>query len=254
MSNMFSVNEKVVIVTGGAHGLGFAYAKSFLENGAKVAICDINEGFISEAEQELACYSGRLFTGKVDVTNEEQIHSFVDKVIEHYGKVDVLVNNAGVLIRKYPEEMNGADWDFVSDINVKGTFMFAVDVGKRWIAAGQKGKIINISSQTGLRASDRRLVYCTTKAAIIQFTRTLAMEWGKYGINVNAIGPGYIKTDMNKDLRADPVRYQKMKDEVPMGDFGIPEDLVGTMLYLSSSASDYVTGQIVFVDGGLVTA
>ena len=253
MTDLFSVKDKVVVVTGGAHGLGFAYAKGFLEHGAKVAICDINEGFLKEAEEALSCYPGRVFSGRVDVTSAEQIKSFVDQVEAHYGRIDVLVNNAGVLIRKFPEEMNEADWDFVSDINVKGTFLFAIEVGKRWIAKGEKGKIVNISSQTGLRAADRRLVYCTTKAAIIQFTRTLANEWGKYGINVNAIGPGYIKTDMNKDLRADPQRYQSMKDEVPQGDFGLPEDLVGTMIYLTSSASDYVTGQVVFVDGGLVT-
>lgn len=250
---MFSVKDKVAIVTGGAHGIGQAYAQAYLENGAKVAICDINQEFLNEAESYFNEKGFQVMTGRVDVTSYADIQGFVKKVIDKLGGIDILVNNAGVLIRKFPEEMYENDWDFVMDINVKGSFMFATEVGRYWINNKRKGKIVNISSQAGVRAADRRLVYCTSKAAIIHFTKALANEWGKYGINVNAIGPGYIKTDMNKDLRADPIRYQNMKDEIPMGDFGLPEDLAGTLLYLSSSASDYVTGQTIFIDGGLVT-
>ncbi len=253
MKNLYEMEGKVAIVTGGAHGIGFAYAKGYLEHGAKVAICDVNQTYIDEAKEKLMEYGDSLLAGKVDVTDEAQIHTFVEQVLAAFGQIDVLVNNAGVLIRKFPEEMDGKDWDFVMDINVKGTFLFSVEVGKWFIAQKRRGKIINISSQTGLRAADRRLAYCTSKAAIIQFTRTLASEWGKYGINVNAIAPGYIKTDMNKDLRSDEKVYQSMKDEIPMGDFGLPEDIVGTLIYLSSEASDYITGQVIFTDGGLVT-
>lgn len=253
MENLFSVQEKVAIVTGGAHGIGFTYAKSYLEHGAKVAICDVNQEFLNEASEQLKEYRDNVMTGCVDVTSEEQIHEFVGNVLNHFGQIDILVNNAGVLIRKFPEEMNGKDWDFVMDINVKGTFLFSIEVGKWFIEQKKRGKIINISSQTGIRAADRRLAYCTSKASVIQFTRVLANEWGKYGINVNAIGPGYIKTDMNKDLRSNEKLYQSMKDEVPLGDFGVPEDIIGTLLYLSSKASDYITGQVIFVDGGIVT-
>lgn len=253
MKNLFSLEGKVAIVTGGAHGIGLSYAKGLLDHGARVAICDINEKFLQDANKELGEYGNSFMTGQADVTSAGQIHEFVGQVLEIFGQVDILVNNAGVLIRKWPEEMNGDDWDFVMDINVKGTFLFSVEVGKWMIAQKKKGKIINISSQAGVRAADRRLAYCTSKAAIIHLTKTLANEWGKHAINVNAIAPGYIKTDMNKDLRADERVYQAMKDEVPLGDFGVPEDITGTMIYLSSEASDYITGQIIFADGGIVT-
>ena len=252
--DLFSVENKVIIVTGGARGIGLAYAIGFLNNGAKVAICDINEESIKEAENLLYDkYPDRVLVDKVNVIEASEIHTFTDKVYEIFGSVDVLVNNAGVVLRKYSEEMDGDDWDFVMDINVKGSFLFANEVGKRWISQGRGGKIINISSQTGVRACDRRLVYGTSKAAIMHFTRCLANEWGKYNIKVNAIAPGYIKTDLNVDARSNPTIYQKQKEEVPLGDYCEPEDLVGTMIYLSSAASDYITGVTVFADGGLVT-
>ena len=249
----FSLENKVAIITGGAHGIGIVYAKGMLEKGAKVAVCDVNEKYIEEAKKELAKYGGSVIFGQVDVTNSTQVEDFVKETVKAFEGIDILVNNAGVLIRKFPEDMDQKDWEYVMDINVTGTFLFSVAVGKTMIASKKRGKIINISSQTGYRAADRRLAYCTSKAAVISFTKTLAYEWGKYGINVNAIAPGYIKTDMNKDLRADPVRYQSMKDEVPLGDFGVPEDLVGTLVFLSTSASDYVTGVTIPVDGGIVT-
>jgi len=252
MKNLFSVEEKVAIVTGGAHGLGLSYAKGLLDHGARVAICDVNEQFLADARKELAKYGESAMAGQVDVTSAEQISAFVRKVVDRFGQVDILLNNAGVVLRKWPEDMDGNDWDFVMNINVKGTFLFATEVGRWMIANQRKGKIINIASQAGYRAADRRLAYCTSKASIVHFTRTLANEWGKYGINVNAIAPGYIISDMNKDLRADETRYKAMRDEVPLGDFGMPEDITGTVIYLSSAASDYITGVIVPADGGLI--
>jgi len=253
MNEIFSIKDKVAVITGGAHGIGIAYAIGLLEQGAKVAVCDVNETFLSEAKETLAKFGEAVMIGCVDVTSPSQIDKFVQKTLRTFGSIDILVNNAGVLIRKFPEEMYEDNWDYVMDINVKGTFLFSTAVGRTMIAAKKKGKIINISSQAGYRAADRRLVYCTSKAAIIHFTKTLAHEWGKYGINVNAIAPGHIKTDMNEDLRSNVELYQGMKNEIPLGDFGMPEDIIGTLTYLSSSASDYVTGQTIAVDGGLIT-
>ena len=248
---LYSVEGRVAIVTGGAHGIGEVYAGGLAEHGAKVAICDINGDNLKRVAAEFAAAGLDCLTGIVDVTKQPQIESFVQKVVETYGGIDILVNNAGVLLRRNPEDMTESEWDFIMDTNVKGTFLFSQAVGKRMIQAGKGGKIINISSQAGVRACDRRLGYCTSKAAIAHFTKTLALEWGKYAINVNAIGPGYIKTDMNADLRADPVRYSQMVKEVPLGDFGEPQDILGTLIFLSAKASDYVTGQIIFVDGGI---
>ncbi|KJS81164.1 MAG: hypothetical protein JM58_17600 [Peptococcaceae bacterium BICA1-8] len=253
MVDMFSIKDKVIIVTGSGKGIGYVYAKGLAEKGAKIAICDINQENLNKVEQEFKGAGYQVVSQKVDITNQSEIENFVKEVINNFGKIDVLINNAGVLLRRLPEEMLENEWDFIMDINVKGTFLFSQAVGKEMIKADCGGKIINISSQAGVRAADRRLGYCTSKAAIIHFTRTLANEWGKHKINVNAIGPGYIKTDMNTDLRADPVRYAKMKQEVPLGDFGEPEDILGTIFYLCSGASDYVTGQIIFVDGGITT-
>lgn len=254
MSNLFSIKDKVIIISGAGKGIGYVYAKGLAAQGAKIAICDINEDNINKAVQDFKEAGYQVYGQKVDVTSQAQIEDFVQAVIKKFDGIDALINNAGVLLRRLPEEMSESEWDFIIDTNVKGTFLFSQAVGKEMIKAGKGGKIVNISSQAGVRAADRRLGYCTSKAAIIHFTKTLASEWGKYKINVNAIGPGYIKTDMNADLRADQVRYDAMKKEVPLGDFGEPEDIMGTMIFLCSAASDYVTGQIVFVDGGITTA
>lgn len=249
--SLFSVEGKTVIVTGGAHGLGLNYARTLLDHGARVAICDKNPQFLEEAVKTLREAGYAVLAGEVDVTREPEIQDFVDKVEKAYGGIDVLINNAGVLLRRSPEVMTEQEWDFIQNVNVKGTFLFSKTVGSRMIAGKRPGKIINITSQAGVRAGDLRIGYCTSKAAIIHFTKTLALEWGKYGITVNAIGPGYIKTDMNADLRADPEKYAAWQAEIPLGDFGDPEVLNGTLLFLSSAASDYITGQSIFVDGGV---
>lgn len=253
MADLFSVRDKVIIITGAGQGIGRVYAKGLAEHGARIAICDLNEENLKETEREFRDAGFDVFAQRVDVTSQKQIDVFVKAVVGYFGSLDALINNAGVLLRRLPEEMLESEWDFIMDTNVKGTFLFSQAVGKEMIKAGRGGKIVNVSSQAGVRAADRRLGYCTSKAAIIHFTRTLANEWGKYHINVNAIGPGYIKTAMNADLRSDPVRYDQMKKEVPLGDFGEPEDILGTLVFLCSVASNYVTGQTIFVDGGVTT-
>jgi NAD(P)-dependent dehydrogenase (short-subunit alcohol dehydrogenase family) len=249
MENLFSIKNKIAVVTGGAQGLGFVYTKALLSSGAKVVICDLGKERVEQAVAELRTY-GDVSGFETDVTNEGDVQDLVRQVIEKHGQIDILVNNAGVIQRVAAENMDGAEWDRVMNVNLKGTFLCCRYFGEH-MKKNRKGKIVNISSVAGKKALDLRLAYCTSKAGIAHYTKTLAAEWGPDQIQVNAIGPGYIKTSMNEDLRKDPVRYQQMVNDVPLGRFGEPNELVGTLLYLVSPASDYVTGQTIFVDGGI---
>ena len=251
-TNLFSVQDRVVIITGCARGIGLTYARGLGEHGAKLAICDIQDKEIIEKGRDLEKSGCEVMASRVDVTNPEEIDAFVQQAVKRFGRIDGLVNNAGVLMRRTPEEMKLEEWEFIQKVNVNGTFLFAQAVGKEMIKQ-REGSIVNIASIAAKQALDLRLAYCTSKAAVEHFTRTLAFEWGKYNIRVNAIAPGFIKSDMNADLRANPEIYNRMVSEVPLGCFGEPEDLLGTLLYLLSSASTYVTGQTIFVDGGKTT-
>ncbi|WP_028307785.1 SDR family NAD(P)-dependent oxidoreductase [Desulfitibacter alkalitolerans] len=251
MNDLFSVDGKVAVVTGGARGLGYTYAEALVSLGARVIICDIIQENIDIAIEKLSTY-GIAEGYLVNVSSEAEVIAFVNRVLNKYKNVDILINNAGVVQRVAADKMDGDEWERVMSINVKGTFLcsryFGEEMKKR-----KKGKIVNISSIAGRKGLDLRLAYCTSKSAIEHFTRTLAAEWGPDFVQVNAIAPGFIKTSMNEDLRNDPIRYKKMVEQVPLGRFGEPEELVGTLLYLVSSASDYVTGQTIFVDGGIIT-
>ena len=249
MSQLFSVEGKVAVVTGAGRGLGYEYAKTLLKEGAKVCICDVNVQSIQQAKKELNGF-GELNSYIVNVASEQEVIEFARNIFDKYGRIDILVNNAGVVQRKSIEDMDEKEWNRVMDINVKGTFLCSKYLGNYMKGTG--GKIVNISSISGRKGLDLRLAYCTSKASIEHFTRTLAREWGPYNIQVNAIGPGYIKTKMNEDLRNNKVIYQSMLESIPLGRFGEPIDLVGTLLFLVSQASDYVTGQTIFVDGGVL--
>lgn len=251
MENLFSVKDKVAVVTGAGRGLGFVYARALLQFGAKVVICDLVPEQVEQAVSELKAY-GNVEGHAVNVAVEQEVRDFAKRVIERHGQVDILVNNAGVVQRVATANMDAAEWERVMGVNLRGTFLCCRYFGEH-MRSRKKGKIVNIASIAGVKAMDLRLAYCTSKAGVIQLTRTLAMEWGPDNIQVNAIGPGYIKTKMNEDLRSDPVRYQLMVSEIPLGRFGEPEDLIGTLIYLVSPASDYVTGQTIFVDGGVIT-
>jgi NAD(P)-dependent dehydrogenase (short-subunit alcohol dehydrogenase family) len=251
LDHLFSIQGKVAVVTGGAMGLGFEYAKALLTSGAKVVICDIDTENLEAAVTDLRNY-GEVKGYVVNVTSEQEVSQFASQVFENQGSIDILINNAGVVQRKTVEDMDGTEWDRVMDVNVKGTFLCSKYLGQ-YMKQKQKGKIVNISSIAGRKGMELRLAYCTSKASIEHFTRTLAREWAPYQIQVNAIGPGYIATRMNEDMRNDPVVYKKLVDSIPAGRFGEASDLIGTLLYLVSPASDYVSGQTIFVDGGVIS-
>jgi len=253
-----NLNGKVAIVTGGSRGLGKGYALALAEAGANVAIADIISAeealsalkkISSEAKDERR----KFLAIKFNVTNLSSINQMVEKVVDEFGKIDILVNNAGMNIRKPAIEVTGEDWDKVVNTNVKGAFFCAQAVGKVMIKQ-RRGKIINIGSLTSKVALPNMVAYAVSRGGILMLTKSLAIEWAKYNINVNAIGPGYFKTSQTASLFADKHWVEETLKKIPLGRAGLPEDLGGTVVFLASEASDYITGQMIFVDGGWLAA
>ena len=246
---MFDLDNKVAIITGASRGLGKAMAKGLAQQGAHVIITDILD--ISEAESEIKQYDEQVMGLTVDVTNATDIQNMVKKTLKQFDSIDILINNAGILKTNDAEDFSEEDWKKVIDVNLTGQFLCARMVGKQMIKQGS-GKIINISSIAGLGGYASSVAYSASKAGVISLTKTLAVEWGKHGINVNAICPGVFATDMTDDyLKSE--EFQKMiKSEVPLSRYAKPDELIGTIVYLSSDAANYVTGHALVIDGGWV--
>lgn len=248
---MWELKERVVIVTGGARGIGQTYVRAFMEAEARVVIADIDMAAAQELLSEFSEERHNILYLPVDVTDFESCQRMVEKVWEKWQRVDVLVNNAALyatLSRKPFYEITDAEWDRVMAVNLKGMFFCAKAVFPR-MAERNYGKIINVSSTTIFRGSPFFLHYVTSKAGVVGFTRALAREVGDYGIRVNAIAPGLTVTGENdKVSQAD--RFAKAIADRCLKRHQFPEDLVGTVLFLSSPHSDFITGQVITVDGG----
>ncbi|KAB2336234.1 3-oxoacyl-ACP reductase FabG [Cytobacillus depressus] len=245
----FDLNERVAIVTGGSKGLGEGMAYALAEQGADIVIVSRNQ-----AEGELVAAKIRDMGRKsialsVDVQDISSINQMVKTVKEKFGRIDILINNAGVGITKFALEVTEAEWDKVVDTNLKGVFFCAQAVAK--VMKEQKyGKIINISSLAGLKGSNAMAPYCASKAGIINLTRALAKEWARYHINVNAIAPGYIKTALNEEELSNESFRNKMLSAMAIQRLGELDDLAGSVILLASEASSYMTGQTIVIDGG----
>jgi len=245
-----NLSGRTAIVTGGNQGIGFAIARGLARHGAHVVIAN------RRAEQGAAAARMLLDEGlaaeamRADVGDGASVQRLVDAVIERHGHIDILVNSAAVIVRKPVEEVTEEEWQWVMDVNVKGTFLCCRNVGRHMIER-RSGKIINISSNVSQVIQPLRSVYAVSKAAVSHLTRALAVEWAQYGINVNAVAPGPTVTDFNRQYLEDhPVDKQRAIDSIPMARLGDPSDHVGAALFLASDASDYVTGQTILVDGG----
>ncbi|WP_044297741.1 SDR family NAD(P)-dependent oxidoreductase [Robinsoniella peoriensis] len=253
VNDLFDLSGEVALVTGASKGLGKMFAKTLVNAGAKVCLLSFEREELLRTEKELkeAGYDCMSFHG--DITHENEIQDCVDQIIKYYGKLDILVNNAGIgRCNKTPEETTLNEWEKVIDINVNGSFICAKVAGKEMLKK-KKGKIINMSSISGkvINKGVHGGSYDVSKAAIDGLTKALASEWAKYNINVNAIAPGYFMTDPNKEFfKADPGFYDLALGLIPAGHMANPEELAGTLLFLSSRASDYVHGTIIQVDGG----
>lgn len=256
MKNYFDVAGKYALVTGASSGLGRQFALCLAEQGAHVAIAARRIDRLQEVKQEIESYGVRCIAIQCDITVSQQVIAAVDQVMQAFGRIDILINNAGLGTAMPATEFDDDSWQKMMDTNVTGLFYVAREVGKVMLRQ-QYGKIINTGSihcQITMNGFPRS-AYSTTKGAVNMMTKALASEWAKCGITVNTIGPGFFATEMTaRDMQSDtdePSPYVKMvQTNCPMGRFGHPEELNGIMLYFASDASSYCTGQLMCVDGG----
>ena len=243
------LNEKVVIVTGGASGLGEAMARGFASQGAVVVIADIQEEQAQDLAQKLTKKGARASAVRLDVRSQDSISKMVDFALENFGRIDVLCNNAGVNVRKLAVDVTNSDWDKVMDVNLKGMFFCAQAVGKIMIRQ-HSGKIINTASVSAVLGHPKRAIYASAKGGVLLMTKVLANEWAPYNINVNAIGPGFVRTPLTEAMISQPGAEEGMLVRIPLGRLAVPKDVVGPVLFLASSLADYITGQLILIDGG----
>ena len=251
MENLFDLRGKVAIVTGGNGGIGKGIADGLASAGSDIVIFARNDKKTAEAVADIKKKYGVKALGlQVDVGQEASIQNGVKRVLDKFGKVNILVNNAGVNIRKMPQEYTVEEWDWILGINLRGAFLCAKAVYPAMKKAGG-GKIISIGSMTSLYGLPRVLCYACSKAGIVQMTYTLALAWARDNIQVNAILPGWIDTPLTVSARKDfPGLDDFVLDRVPAGRWGVPGDFAGAAIFLASRASDFVTAEYIKVDGG----
>jgi gluconate 5-dehydrogenase len=253
MDDLFRLDDKVAVVIGGAGGIGEIMAFGLAGQGAKVVVASRNMQKLEAVAHKIQSQTkSEAAAFQVDVTEKQSVAQLVKQVVSKFGTVDILVNSQGENLKRAAVDFPVEDWDLMFNINVKGTMLSCSEFGKVMIEK-KKGKVINLSSVRGLRATlwGGNEGYCATKGAVDMITRSLASEWAPYNINVNAIGPSLIYTELAAATLQDPERLQKYLANVPLKRVGQPRDLVGACIFLASAASDFITGQILYLDGGL---
>jgi len=250
-NSLFDLTGKTALVTGASSGLGRHFAACLASAGASVVVAARRMDLLESLANELIANGGNAAVARLDVTDAASVKAALDVCEAKFGGIDVLVNNSGVIATASVLDQSEADWDFVLDTNLKGSFLVAAEAGRRMRAAetGRPGSIINIASILGLRQAAQVAAYSASKAALIQLTKSMALELARYGIRVNAIAPGYIETDLNRDFFATPAGEALIK-RIPQRQLGRPQDLDGALLLLASDASRYMTGAVIAVDGG----
>lgn len=243
----FNLKGKVALVTGASTGLGQAMAVGLAEAGADVVL--VARRSLQETEKQIVACGRKALPINADLTTTGSIKMIIDRTLAEFGSIDILVNNAGTIRRSPALEYTEEDWDAVLDLNLKTVFFLSQAVAKTMVRKG-KGKIINIASVLSFQGGVLVPAYAASKGAIASLTKALANEWARHGINVNAIAPGYMATDMTAPLQADPDRNRSILERIPAGRWGTPADLQGAIVFLASEASDYIHGHILCVDGG----
>ena len=252
---MFDFKGKVAVVTGASGiGIGREIAERFHEAGARLAICSRSQARIDAAAREIAGdRADDILAMEADMSSIEDIHAFIDAAAARFGRIDILINNAGVQFPKPSLEVTEEDWRRTVDTNLRGYF-FAAQRAAMYMTRAGGGVIVNIGSVNAVTVVPGQAVYAATKAGISQMTKSLAREWGREGIRVNCVGPGSIPTLINADIYKDPAVEKAMCEKIPMGRRGTTREIADATLYLASDYASYITGQTLFVDGGLTLA
>jgi NAD(P)-dependent dehydrogenase (short-subunit alcohol dehydrogenase family) len=246
---IFELKDKVALVTGSTRGLGEVSARALAGAGADIAVCGRSAEDLKRVTGEIL-KSGRTAEGFfIDVTSKQSVAEAVDRILERFGRIDILVNNAGVNYRvpvlEYPED----EWDRVLNTNLKGYFLVTQAVVPQMIENGY-GKVINMSSILGTVGLPHQVAYASSKGGVDQMTKVMALEWAKQGVRVNAVGPTYFETELVTQIRDDPQRFNFINERTPMGRWGYLPELEGIIIFLASPASDFITGQTIYIDGG----
>lgn len=248
----FKLTDQVAVVTGGGTGIGGAIARGFAEAGARVAVAGRRAEPLEEVCREIASKGGEAIAVPADVTDCGSLEALVKAVTGRWGKIDILVNSAGILVKAPAEDMTDTEWRRVIDANLTGTFLACRAVAPGMIER-RGGRMINVASVTSFDALPNVPAYVASKGGVLQLTKALARDWARYGIRVNGIAPGFFITDLNRDV-IDDERQRRIMEKTPLGRLGELSDLVGAAVYLASRASDFVTGTTIVVDGGFLAA
>lgn len=251
--NMFDLSDQTVVITGGARGIGLAIADGMSAWGAEVVLVDVDPSGQSAAD-DLQQRGRRASFRQCDVTSSRDVNALFESLNERLPGVTSVINGAGVSARIAAEDYPDADLDRMIDLNLKGVFYVMRAAAKAWITAGRTGRIINIASFAGLVADPFSAPYAATKGAVVQLTRTCAVEWAPHGILVNAIAPGYVRTEMTAATLDSDAGLKRVAERTPLGRPGNPEEIAGAAIFLAARASSYVTGHVLCVDGGWTVA
>ncbi len=245
------LKDRTAVVTGGARGIGKSIALLFAQEGADIVVCDVNIAEAQKTSSEIEALGRKSMALEMDVTNFAKVEEGINKILDKFGKVDILVNNAGITKDNLLLRMSDTEWDAVLGVNLKGAFNCTKAASKVMIKQ-RRGKIVNIASIIGIIGNPGQANYSASKAGIIALTKTAAKELASRNINVNAVAPGFIQTDMTAKLPEEVKK--KMLEAIPLAKLGTPEDVANVCLFLASDESSYITGQTITIDGGMVMA
>lgn len=249
MTDLLGLRNKVVLITGAGKGIGYETAKVFASQKTKLAVISRSEEDLVKLEQEVGLDADYFFAMAGDVSDPQVVIQFVDEVIQRFGRIDVLVNNAGIRFRKKFLEITYEDWQHVMNVNLGSTFLFCQEVGRHMLSQGS-GRIINMASIVGTLGLPELVGYAASKGGIISLTKSLALEWAENNINVNVIAPGFCKTSYSENFKNNSGLYDFTIERTPMRKWGESDDIAKTCVYLASDLSNYVTGEVINVDGG----
>jgi NAD(P)-dependent dehydrogenase (short-subunit alcohol dehydrogenase family) len=247
------LSDKVAIVTGASQGIGQGIALSLAQCGARVTLAARNLERLQETARQVEAAGGTACVVATDVTRADQVQAMVDTTLEQFGRIDVLVNNAGIMLQRPLLELSEDDWHHVLDSNLTSVFLCCQRVG-RYFVAQQRGKIINIASHWGFVGVSNVAPYCASKGGVIQLTRALAVEWARHHITVNAVAPGYISTELNAEARSVEGLRNHMLRQIPLRRFGEVDEIAHLVAFMSSDAANFINGHTIVADGGQIIA